>query len=95
MNCNDREKWKIAMREELNSLDELNTWELTELPEGRKAIGNKWVFKIKLDENGNVDRYKAPLVVKGYNQKYGQDYDEVFAPVGRPETLRILLSVAG
>lgn len=65
------------------------------LPLGRKTIGSKWVFKIKLDEKGQIARYKARLVAQGFSQKFGIDYDEVFAPVARPTTFRILLSVAG
>lgn len=62
---------------------------------GRKPIGSKWVFKVKYDENGTVTKYKARLVAKGFTQKYGVDYDEVFAPVARSTTLRVLLCVAG
>lgn len=87
--------WKKAMEEELHSIEENDTWELTDLPRGRKAVGSKWVFKIKRDENGNILRHKARLVAQGFSQKFGIDYDEVFAPVARSTTLRILLSVAG
>lgn len=83
------------MKEELNSIEENNTWILCDLPHGRKAIGSKWVFKNKLNENGNVERRKARLVAQGFSQKFGVDYDEVFAPVARNTTLRLLLSVAG
>lgn len=62
---------------------------------GRKAIGLKWVFKIKRDASGNVTKYKARLVAKGYVQKQGLDYDEVFAPVARLKTVRILLALSG
>lgn len=92
--CIESEKWSNAMLDEISSLDALNTWELTDLPPGKKAIGSKWVYKIKLDENGLAERYKARLVAKGFSQKYGEDYQEVFAPVGCPQSFRILLSVA-
>lgn len=88
-------QWNDAMEEELNSIKENGTWQLTDLPAGRKAIGSKWVYKIKLDENGKIVRHKARLVAKGFSQKYGIDYDEIFAPVARSSTLRLLLSVAG
>ena len=68
---------------------------MTELPEGKTAIGCKWVYKAKTDEHGVVTRYKARLVAQGYSQKYGEDYDEVFAPVAKSTTLRALLTIAG
>jgi transposase InsO family protein len=89
------ELWKEAMKEELDSIDENETWTLTNLPPGRKAIGSKWVFKIKLDENGKIIRRKARLVAQGFSQKFGVDFDEVFAPVVRSSTFRLLISVAG
>lgn len=95
MSCPDKEKWMVAMLEELNSIESNNTWEEVELPAGRKSIGSKWVFKMKTDENGNVSRYKARLVAQGFTQKFGVDYDEVFAPVVRSTTFRTLLSVVG
>ncbi|WVZ98205.1 LOW QUALITY PROTEIN: hypothetical protein U9M48_043674 [Paspalum notatum var. saurae] len=83
-----------AMEEELRAIEENHTWTLTELPLGRRAIGLKWVFKVKRDEHGAVVRHKARLVVKGYAQRHGVDYDEVFAPVARIEAVRLLLALA-
>lgn len=94
MKRDDKDEWKMAMNDELKSIDENKTWNLVDLPAGRAAIGSKWVFKKKLDNSGNVSRYKARLVAQGFNQKFGTDYDEVFAPVARPTTFRILLAVA-
>jgi hypothetical protein len=82
------------MVEELWAIEENNTWELTELPSGRSAIGPKWVFKVKKNEHGDVVRHKARLIVKGYAQRQGVDYDEVFAPVARLEAVRLLLALA-
>jgi Reverse transcriptase (RNA-dependent DNA polymerase) len=65
---------------------------LVKLPKGHKAIGAKWVYKKKMNPQGNVKRHKAGLVVKGYRQKAEIDYDEVFAPVARMETIRLLIS---
>ena len=71
-------KWIKAADEEIKSLKELQTWQLTELPTGKQAVGCKWVFKIKRDSEGKVHQYKARLVAKGYSQKYGEDYDATF-----------------
>lgn len=95
ISCVDSEKWKEAMQEELSSIERNHTWELTDLPAGRSSIGSKWVFKIKTDQAGQPAVYKARLVAQGFTQKYGVDYDEVFAPVARSETFRMLLTVAG
>jgi Reverse transcriptase (RNA-dependent DNA polymerase) len=88
-------EWLQAMEEELQSIRDNRTWELTDLPANRKPVGSKWVFKLKLNEHGVVARYKARLVAQGFSQKYGVDYDQVFAPVARHTTMRLLLSVAG
>jgi len=78
----------MAMNEEIGAIERNNTWELTDLPKGARPIGVKWVYKKKTNVEGEVERYKARLVVKGYKQKEGVDYDEVFAPVTRMETVR-------
>lgn len=64
------------------------------MPEGVKTIGVKWVFKTKYDEDGEIDKFKVRLVSKGYAQRYGVDYDEVYAPVARWDTVRIILATA-
>ena len=64
------------------------------LPKGQKTIGVKWVFKTKLNKSGEVDKYKARLVVKGYKQQYGVDYTEVFSPVARHDKIRLVISLA-
>ena len=86
--------WKEAMEREINSTEKNETWELTTLPKGHKAIDLKWIFKVKKDQNGEVTKHKARLVAKGYVQRQGVDYDEVFAPVTRLETVRLLLALA-
>ncbi|GJW51328.1 zinc finger, CCHC-type containing protein [Tanacetum coccineum] len=88
------QKWIEAMKVELDSINRNNTWVLTTLPTGHKAIGLKWVFKTKKDANGNIIKHKARLVAKGYIQEYGIDFEEVFAPVARMETIRLLLAIA-
>lgn len=87
-------KWKKSMDLEIEAIERNNTWELTDLPNGGKRIGVKWVYKTKLNEKGEVDKYKARLVAKGYSQHHGIDYDEVFAPVARLDTIRVVISLA-
>ena len=70
------------------------TWDLINLPAGAKAIGLKWIFKVKRNSDGSINKYKARLVAKGYIQRHGIDFDEVFAPVARIETVRFILSLA-
>lgn len=86
-------EWKRAMDEEYSSLMKNKTWSLTELPPGKKALPCKWVFKIKTDQNGNVTRYKARLVIKGYAQRKGTDYEETYSPVVRYTTIRYLFAL--
>lgn len=86
--------WRKAMQREMESIEQNNTWKLTVLPAGRKVIGLKWIYKIKRDENGEIVKYKARLVAKGYVQEQGVDFDEIFAPVTRIETVRLLLALA-
>ncbi|KAE8666843.1 hypothetical protein F3Y22_tig00112490pilonHSYRG00048 [Hibiscus syriacus] len=87
-------KWRDAMDEEIKAIEKNDTWELTSLPKGHKAIGVKWVYKTKQNAKGEIERHKARLVAKGYSQKAGIDYDEVFAPVARLETIRLIISLA-
>jgi hypothetical protein len=94
LNGADKEEWIKAMNEEMKSMIDNRTWKLTELPEGRKAIGCKWVFKRKRNTITGLMKYKARLVAQDYSQKYGTDYDEAFAPVVKATTLRLLLAVA-
>jgi len=88
------DKWTVAMHEEYSALMNNNTWELRPLPPGRKAIATRWIFKLKYTADGEVDRYKARWVAKGFSQQYGINYNETFAPVMRMENLRLLLAIA-
>lgn len=92
--CKEWPKWKIAMQKEIDACQEQNTWNLVErsrLPEGANVIPVKWVFKIKTDENGVVSKYKARITPKGFRQRHGVDYFEVFAHTGKYKSLRVLL----
>ncbi|KAI3753573.1 hypothetical protein L2E82_25630 [Cichorium intybus] len=90
-----RKLWIDAMNAELASIEKNKTWSLVDLPKDRKAIGLKWMYKVKRDPSGKIVKYKARLVAKGYVQKRGVDYDEVYAPVARIETVRVILALAG
>jgi hypothetical protein len=85
-------KWKAAMLEEMSALEKNKTWELVELPSGKEAVGCKWVYTVKHNIEGKVERFKARLVAKGYSQTYGIDYEETFAPVAKMNTIRTLIS---
>lgn len=88
-------QWKEAATSEYNSLMSKKTWELMpSLPSGKNLVGSKWVFSLKRDAQGKVQRYKARMVARGFSQKEGIDYDEVFAPVVRFNTVRAILALA-
>ncbi|KAL0339353.1 UNVERIFIED_CONTAM: Retrovirus-related Pol polyprotein from transposon RE2 [Sesamum angustifolium] len=80
--CQD-ERWNAAMQYELDALERNQTWDLCDLPANKKAIGSRWVYKVKLLPDGSIDRYKARLVAKGYSQIEGVDYFDSFSPVAK------------
>jgi hypothetical protein len=86
--------WVKAMNDELDQIEKNNTWEMVHRTEGKNIIGSKWIFKNKLNEQGQVVRNKAILVCKGYAQIEGLDFDETSAPVARLEAIRIFLAYA-
>ncbi|XXG79495.1 hypothetical protein AAC387_Pa09g0546 [Persea americana] len=87
-----RARWEQAMEDEMKSLSSNQTWDLVQLPKGKKALHNKWVYKLKEEHNGSK-RYKARLVAKGFQQKAGIDYSELFSPVVKLNTIRSVLSI--
>lgn len=90
----NRDEWKNAMDDEMKSLADNNTWELVSIPEGRKVIDNRWVYRVKLTTDGAVDKFKARLVARGFTQEAGIDFTETYSLVARFDTIRVVLSVA-
>ena len=87
-------QWIEAMSEELSSLKNIGTYSETTLPLGRKPISTKWIFKLKKGADGNIQRYKARIVARGFSQIPGQDFDETFSPVVRSSSFRLILAIA-
>jgi hypothetical protein len=86
--------WKAAMNDEYNALMQNKTWRLAPPQSNCNVIYCKWVYKVKHKADGFVDHYKARLVAKGFKQRLGIDYDDIFSPVVKPATIRLVLSLA-
>ena len=93
VNSIDSDKWLEAMKDEIESINKNNVWELTDLPKDRKAIGCKWVLRRKFKVDGSLERYKARLVAKGYNQQPGVDFVDTYSLVVRFTSVRIIMSI--
>jgi hypothetical protein len=89
-----KNEWLEAMQDEMKSLHENHTYDLVELPKGKRALKNKWVFRCKTEPNSLQPRYKARLVVKGFSQKKGIDFEEIFSPVIKMSSIRVVLGLA-
>jgi hypothetical protein len=87
-------RWKSVMDNEYVALLKNETWQLVPQKSGANVIHCKWVYKIKKKADGSIDRYKVRLVVKGFKQRYGIDYEDTFNPVVKVATIRLVLSVA-
>lgn len=94
ISCANAKQWKYAIKEEVDALNKNDTWEVVPKPEEKNVIGSKWVFKVKRNSNGQIERYKARLCAKGFSQIQGEDYQETFAPTTRFDTVRIALANA-
>lgn len=93
LEVSDSDKWKLAMKDEMDSLAKNKTWDLVELLESKKVVGCKWVYKLKKGADDTVLKYKAKLVAKGFSQKAGIDFHEIFSPVVKLVSIRILLAL--
>ena len=85
-------KWELAMEDEIKSLQKNKTWSLTKLPEGKKVLQNKWVYRLKEEPDGSK-RYKARLVVKGFQQRQGIEFTKIFSPIVKMTTIKVILSL--
>ena len=93
MKSSEAQYWKKAINSEVESILNNHTWELVDLPPGKKPLGYKWIFKRKLKDDGTTDKYKARLVVKGFRQKEGLDYFDTYSPVTRIIYIRLLIDL--
>ena len=94
INSEQKENWLEAMKTEIENLKETETWDLVPKGKGQNIIPGRWVYKNKHDSNGNIDKFKARYVAKGFKQIEGNDYSDTFAPTSKPETFKILLALS-
>ncbi|KAK8946402.1 hypothetical protein KSP39_PZI006857 [Platanthera zijinensis] len=89
-----KQEWRITMNEEIRMVEKNNTWRLVKPPANKDIIGLKWFYKIKENEDGSINKYKARIVAKGYSQILGIDFNQTFAQVAQLETIRAIISFA-
>ena len=88
-----KDKWMEAMKSEVGDLVKRKSWLLTDLPDGRKALRGRWVYKLKIDVNNRISRFKARWVARGFTQRYGVDFWETYSPTARPATVRVFFAI--
>lgn len=86
--------WKLAMDEEYQSIIKNDVWDVVPRPKGKSVVSSKWLFKIKHNDDGSIEKYKARFVARGFSQKEGMDYEETFAPVARYTSIRTIIAIA-
>lgn len=91
--CSNAIKWKEAMDDEIDSLRKTQTWTLVNPPSDHQVIDNRWTYKLKINSDGNIQRFKARLVARGFKQTAGVEYHETFSPVARFDSIRTILSI--
>ncbi|RVX00496.1 Retrovirus-related Pol polyprotein from transposon TNT 1-94 [Vitis vinifera] len=87
-------EWKTVVQEEIQALEKNGTWEISEFPKGKRPVGCKWIFTVKHNPDGNINKFKARLVAKGFTQSYDINYEETFAPIAKLNSIRVLFLVA-
>jgi hypothetical protein len=93
MRSDHSSKWLEAMEDEMKSMNVNKVWDLEIIPKGVKTVGYKWVYRIKLGSQRNIEKYKARLVAKGYMQREGIDYNETYSPVSCKVSFRIIMAL--
>jgi len=94
MESEEKRKWLDAMKDEMKSIHNNHTFDLVKLPKGKRALDNRWIYRVKHESNSTSLRYKAILVAKGYSQRKGVDFNEIFSPVVKMSSIKTVLSLA-
>lgn len=93
MESDENQKWMDVMHDEMKSLHDNHTYDLVKLPKGKRALENRWIYRVKHDRNSNSPRYKAILVVEGFHKINGVDFKDIFSPIVNMSSIRTVLSL--